>query len=218
MVPTIDFRLYKVPMELCALELHLGLIERHIDRGQQEMPAELENKTRERSLDETDWGLLSQELRFQHHFVEPRLLRCTFLAALFAVYESAVTEVAELIRRKQAGQTNTVRSRRNRNFPDWAKNYYKECLNFELSKNDNRCERLRLLSDLRNAIVHRNGRLDMVRKRDKILKNEGIRSGTPPTLCDSGYAGGTGSVAPARTAAAAGMNEEVRCRSSNRGR
>ncbi len=173
---TIDFRLYKVPMELHALELHLRLIEQHIERGHLEMPAELENKTRELSLDETDWDLLSQELRFQFHFVQPRLLRCTFLAALFAVYESAVTEVAELIRPKQAGQTTTVRSRRNRNFLDWANKHYKECLNFELSKNNIRWERLRLLSDLRNAIVHRNGRLDMVRKRDKILKNEGVCS------------------------------------------
>ena len=173
---TIDFRLYKVPMELHALESHLRLIERHIERGQQEMPTELENQTRELSLDESDWALLSQDLHFLYHFVQPRLLRCTFLAALFAVYESAVTEVAVLIRRKQAGQTNTVKSRRNRNFLDWANKYYKECLNFELSKNDNRWERLRLLSDLRNAIVHRNGRLDMVRKRDKILKNEGVCS------------------------------------------
>ncbi len=170
----VDFRLLEVSMELDTLEKYLELIEEEIKRGQEAAKEELEAKTRELSLDEVEWDILRQDYRHQVEFVRPRILRGPFLVTLFAVYETSVTEVASRIQKKRSGQISLDDIKGD--LLNRAQKYYKHVLQFELSSNNKRWERLTVLADLRNAIAHTNGRLDMIeeKKREKILKINGV--------------------------------------------
>ena len=173
----IDFTLLEVSTELGILEDHLELIEEQIQRGRKAAKRELAAKGRELSFDdEAEWDLLHQEYRFQVHFLLPRSLRCPFLITLFAVYESAVKEIAGLIQKRQGGQISIDDLKGD--LLSRAKKYYRHVLHFELSKSNQHWERLTILFDLRNAIAHTNGRLDRLTKkrREKILNIEGVES------------------------------------------
>ena len=177
-----DFRLGEVSEELYTLEKHLELIEEEIKRGEEAAKAELDVKVRplyqndrELSLDEKDeeHGYRG-EYYYQIDFVLPRILRGPFLVALFAVYETAVTEVASHIQKKSGGQISLDDIKGD--LLSRAKKYYKHVLQFELSSNKKSWERLTVLADLRNAIAHTNGRIDRIRvgTREKILKIDGV--------------------------------------------
>ena len=181
-----DFRLGGVSEELYTLEKHLELIEEEIKRGEEAAKAELDVKVRplylndrELSLDEQDEEHYYRgEYYYQIDFVLPRVLRGPFLVALFAVYETAVTEVASHIQKKRGGQILLNDSKGD--LLNRAKKYYKNVLEFELSSNNKSWERLTVLSELRNAIAHTNGRLDMIgekkrKKMEKILNIDGVK-------------------------------------------
>ena len=173
---TLDFRLLEVSMELSTLEKHLELIENQIERGQEEARSIMEAETLElESDDEAEWSILGQEYYYQVDFMLPRVLRNPFLVSLFAVYESAVTEIANLIQRKK-GVGISIDDLKG-DLLRRSKKYYAQVLQFELSLDNDSWQRLMLLSDLRNAIAHTNGRVDMVSKRtrERILKSEGVR-------------------------------------------
>ena len=106
--------------------------------------------------------------------MQPRLLRGTVLVTLYAVFESTVTEVAGFIQRGQGKRISLDEFKGNRNLLTWARKHFEDYLDFQLTltENNERWKRLRLLSDLRNAIVHRNGRLDMIKKKEKKEEEE----------------------------------------------
>ena len=180
-----DFRLGEVLGELDTLKRHLELIEEEIKRGEEVAKAELYANVRKLCLDEKDAERYYDEKAEEHHYYEeyyyqiefvlPRVLRGSFPVALFAVYETAVTEVASHIQKKRGGQISLDDIKGD--LLNRAKKYYKNVLQFELSSNNKRWERLTVLAELRNAIAHTNGRLDMIEKnkREKILKIHGVK-------------------------------------------
>ena len=53
--------------------------------------------------------------------------------------------------------------------------YYKHIIEFDLSENDEHWHRLMVLSDLRNAIAHSNGRVEAVRQETmKRIRGQGL--------------------------------------------
>ena len=171
MTITIDFRLTGVAVELIMLQEYLNLVEESIKRSQQEA-ADKRDAIVKKFPD--DWDLASHDYCYQVEVMLPRILRGPFLVALFAVYESSVTEIASLIQKKQKQPIalDDIKG----DLLDRAQKYYKHVLHFELSKSNRHWQRLVLLSDLRNAIAHTNGRIDMIRSgtKKKILKNQGV--------------------------------------------
>ena len=167
------FSLFRAYQELRTLEEHLKLIEEQISRSRRNAQCELEVNTR--GLSHNDWSeynLLRREYEYHVNCFLPRALRGPFLVTLFSVYESAVREVADLTRGQKI-PPGDIRG----DFLEWAKKYYKEHIPFELSGDNERWMRLRILYDLRNAIAHANGRLEMIveKKGEKILKQEGVK-------------------------------------------
>ena len=155
----LDFRLLEVSMELSTLEKHLELIEAQIERGQEEAWSRREAKMMElESDDEAEWSLIVQEYDYEVDFVLPRVLRNPFLVSLFAVYESTVTEIAKAMQQKKSAGISIDDLKGD--FLKHSKNYYGHVLQFQLSLSNDNWQRLMLLSDLRNAIAHTNGRLD----------------------------------------------------------
>ena len=176
---TIDFRLLGVSTELFVLEKHLDIIEKKIEQGRKTADNEVALKSR--ALDPRDpddsaeFGLLIQERDFQIDFVHPRVLRGPFLVTLFAVYESAVTEIANRLQ-KSKGERISLEDIRGNDFLSRSKKYYDGVLQFSLSTSNKRWQSLRLLSKLRNVIAHTNGRLETVRVEtaEALLTSEGI--------------------------------------------
>ena len=165
----IDFRLLDVSLEISALEDHLELIERQIDslEKSEKIARDTFIKGQHFSPDDFEWD---EAYRDYYHKVEsllPRLFRGPFIVSLYAVYESAITEVANLIQKTQQEHL-CLDDIRGDDFLDRAKKYYKHVLDYELCKDNTTWQHITMLSELRNAIARTNGRLEMLRSMRKI--------------------------------------------------
>ena len=176
---TFDIRLIRVLGELRTLEEYLGLIEEQINSGRMAAKCELEVDTRGLSPSDcnerSELGLIYQEYYYHINCFLPRISRGPFLVILFSVYESAVKEVAKLIQ-KSRGQQIALDDIKG-NLLNRAKKYYSHVLRFELSRENQRWERLTILLNLRNAIAHTNGRLEMSSEaeRKRILRHQEVK-------------------------------------------
>ncbi|MFC1509493.1 hypothetical protein ACFL60_07405 [Candidatus Omnitrophota bacterium] len=176
-----DFRLLDVSMELFALEDYLELLEKQIEHFRKSEGLILEASIKKQNLtpDDPEWHDARQNYYERIDFFLPRFFRGPFLVSLYAVYESAVTEIARLIQKKQ-GQALSIDDIKGNNFLDRAKKYYEHILRFELYKENTSWQHINMLSDIRNAIAHTNGRLEMLggKSKDRIRewkkKNIGI--------------------------------------------
>lgn len=119
-------------MELYALEDHLQLIEAEIVHIQKDERLRVDEYIRKEGLcpDDPEWHAALQEYDHRIDFLLPRFFRGPFLVALYAVYESAVTEIARLIQGKM-DQKITINDIKG-DFLERAKKYYKHILEFDL--------------------------------------------------------------------------------------
>ena len=171
----IDFRLLELSTDLSTLEKHFELIEGEIERGKEAAEREMHDKWHQLKFkDEAEWSLLGQDKYFQEEFVLPRVFRNPFLITLFTVYETAVVEVANRIQKRLRIQLSLDDLRGD--LPSRAKKYYGNVLHFELTISNSHWQRIKLLCDLRNAIAHANGRVDMMRSgvKKNVLKIDGV--------------------------------------------
>ena len=163
----LDFRLLGAETELEMLAEHLQIIENHIERIQKKERREFDRKVEE--IKKARDYLVEVEIASQEYELRindlPLFFRGPFLVSLYAVYESVVTEIADLIRDKQSQQIRIDDLRGN--FLDRAKKYYKHILQFDLYSNEKAWQQIRMLSDLRNAFAHANGRVDRLKKKSK---------------------------------------------------
>ncbi|WP_136515940.1 hypothetical protein [Geomonas edaphica] len=162
---TFDFRLLDVSLELRALEEHLQLIEKHTKQLIEEEDASFQYQVEEHNLtpEDAEWDFASQMRNHRIEFLFPRF-RNPFLVALYSVFESAVTEIAQLIQRTRGLQI-TINDLRG-NFLEKAQKYYNDILGFELYANE-AWNQISMLSELRNAIAHTNGRIDMLKQENQ---------------------------------------------------
>ncbi len=169
----IDFRLLDVSLELSALEDHLELIENQIQslRTSEKIALDSLVRSQNSSPDDFEWD---EAYRDYYHKVEsllPRLFRGPFFVSLYAVYEAVVTEVARLIQRTLE-QPLSLNDIRDSDFLDRAKKYYRHVLRFELCGDNTTWQQIIVLSELRNAMAHTNGRWEMLGEatKDRIKK------------------------------------------------
>ena len=170
----IDLRLIDVEMELSALDEHLDLIEQQLKDLKIKAKKILDTEIKEEGLTRNDpeWDCKQRDYEFQVDELYPRLFRCPFLISLYAVYESAVTEIAGLIQKKR-GQSLSLNDIRG-DFLDRAKKYYKHILNFVLCIDKTHWEQIVILAQLRHMLAHTHGRLEKRKDdaRNKIRKWE----------------------------------------------
>ena len=175
----VDLRLIEIEMELRTLKTDIKIIEDQIRQGEEDAKCQLHDKWRKlkrlNCADPAEWDILHQERDLQVDFVLPRVLRIPFIVTLFTVYEAAVTEIAGLAQ-KETGLQISIDDLKG-GLLDRAKKYYCSVLELQLSKGTQHWQRIKLLFDLRNSIVHTNGRLDLVnsKRKEKILKDDGVR-------------------------------------------
>ena len=161
-----DSRLVGASLELYGLEEHLKLIESQIVHIQKTEHHKARTSIREKRLhpDEPEWHIAWQEY---HVRVDPlpRIYRGPFLVALYAVYESIVTEIARLIQGKQSQRIgiNDLKG----GFLERAKKYYKCLLQFDLYSEEKVWQDVKMLFEIRNVFAHANGRLDMLNEKSR---------------------------------------------------
>ena len=162
-----DFHLLDVSVELDALEDFLQLIEKQMDRIQRTERLRLDTRITQEKLspDDPEWHSAMDEFDHRVEFFLPRFFRGPFLVTLYAVYESAVIEIARLIQKRKLHH-ESIDDQRGA-FLKRAKKYYKHILHFDLYKSDDEWEKMMMLSDLRNAIAHANGRIEMLKPGSK---------------------------------------------------
>jgi hypothetical protein len=163
----LDFRLIEIESELFVLDDHLNLIEEQIRNKESFERMKSQQKIKKLNLnpDDPEWHEEQQKLDYLVDFLLPRLFRGPFLISLYAVFESAVTEIASLIQ-KQKRITISINDLRG-DFLDRAKKYFKDIVDFQLLSDKLAWDRITILSVLRNAIAHANGRIEMLNKETK---------------------------------------------------
>jgi len=162
-----DFRLLDVSSELFTLEDFLEIIEKQIDHVNNSEKLIRDDLIKKQNLSPNDpeWHEIQQIYDYRIDVLIPRLFRSPFLVSLYAVYESAVIEMSRLIQKKQ-GQHISLNDIKG-DFLDQAKKYYKHILRFELCKDNTSWQYITMLSELRHAIAHTNGRLDMLKEKSR---------------------------------------------------
>jgi len=190
----VDFRLLDVSLELHALEDHYELIEKQISHLSHAEKATLDEYRKKENLtpENPEWDFARQECDHKVEFLLPRFFWGPFIVSLYAVLETSVIEIARLIQESQK-QGITINDLRG-DFLERAKKYYKNVLKFELCSDDNAWQRIKILAEVRHAIAHANGRLDMLKENTKRKikalekQNLGISSYYNYLLVDSYFA------------------------------
>lgn len=158
----LDFRLLDISLEIYALQDHFELIKKQIPQLIEVEKSVLKKYRQKENLNPEDpeWDIPRQEFDEKVEFLLPRFFWGPFVVSLYAVYETAITEIAKKI---QTGlgckiALNDIRG----DLLERANKYYKNILNFELCNNNTTWQRIKMLSEIRNAIAHVNGRLEML--------------------------------------------------------
>jgi len=179
----LDFRLIDTSGEIYALEEYLQTLEEHLENLKSTEGSLIESRIKVEGLssDDPEWHEILSQYTDRMDFILPRFFRGPFLVALYAVYESGVIEIARLMQKKLAQQIsiNDLKGA----FLDRAKKYYKHILGFPLHTEDEAWQRIQMLSTLRNAIAHSNGRIDLLKNepKEKVLAWEQQNLGV--TVC-----------------------------------
>ena len=164
----VDFRLLDVSLELQALYEYRETMEKQIDNIAASEKLFLEAALRKQNVtpDDPEWHFEHQDYEYRVEFLLPRFFRGPFLVSLFAVYEASTTEIARLLQKAQ-GKAISIDDLHGNDFLDRAKKYYKHILNFDLCAGNPAWQQIKMLSEVRNAIAHTNGRIEMLRGRAK---------------------------------------------------
>lgn len=174
----LDFRLLDLSIELHALEDHLQIIENHVKELARLEEERVSVLARENNwdFDDPEFDFARQECNHRIQFLFPRIFRGPFLVTLYAVFEAGVTEISRLIqsRQKRKLSINDLKG----DFLDRATKYFKHIIEFDLPM-DSKWQHIRRLSEIRNALAHTNGRIDLLNAnvRDKIHKWENDGTG-----------------------------------------
>jgi hypothetical protein len=153
------------------LRSHIRLLEGNLYAAVEQQQREYQAKLQENPQvirDEKDWAEYQADIEQLTYMVDvalPHQFRGPFIVTLWAVFESSVRKLANLLKDKQHQASNLddfggeILTR--------AKNYYSHILHFNLC-NQQQLARLRDLYLLRNAFAHSNGYLDLMKGSDKI--------------------------------------------------
>jgi len=158
----LDFRLLDISLELSALEQHLELIGQQLSdlERQERLLLNAKHHAEQLTPDDPDWHINHQEYQHRVNFLLPHFFNGPFLISLYAVLESAVTDVADQIQEKK-GEKLSIDDLRG-SFLNRAKKYYKNVLRFDLYNSQENWQRVQMLADIRHALAHTNGRFEMM--------------------------------------------------------
>lgn len=171
----VDFRFIEIFHELCALEDYMNSVEA-------QLPELIENEKKKafdnRPKDPFEWQEKEKELYELIEDVLPRFFRNPIVVTLWAVFESAIIEIAREI--KDQVTVPITLDDINGDFLKKTNQYFNYIVKFPIDVRGRSWQQLRKLHLLRNAIAHGNGRIDNIKNpqdRKTIFKWEDEDSG-----------------------------------------
>ena len=161
-----DLRFAEMFYELYALEDYIDsiesqlpvLIEKEKEKTYQNMP----------EYDSIEWHQREQSLCALIEDVIPRYFRNPIVVTLWAIFESAIIEIAKEIKDQQ-GLPITLDDITG-DFLERTNKYFNHIIKFPIDVRGSSWQHFRKFYLLRNAFAHANGRLDNIKNQDK-LKN-----------------------------------------------
>lgn len=156
----IDFRFSEIEAELFVIAENAETLERQLP-----LIAKSERERLEKKLEGLDPEERYGNLQWIDEYVDevfPRLYRSTILVQLWAVFETAIIEISKYLQDK-GGHTLDVDDVRGSSDYERALKYYDKVLRFPLIGVQGAKEQLDILLVARNAIAHRNGRVEQIK-------------------------------------------------------
>lgn len=156
----------RIEYDLYALSTFLEFSEKQIKfiQDQETVRHDALLKSKKFNLTEEDYAISIFEFRDLIVRIIPRYFRNPFLVSLWALYESALVEIAAYIKNIQRGKiSEEIKNRKEKGFLNKAREYFQEELHISLS-NNNSWKHIRMLNVLRNSIAHGNGRIEAINK------------------------------------------------------
>lgn len=165
---SIVFRLIGISSDLDILKAHLEHIEEQEEQWLQwaeDIREDLLGDLSSYSQDDRQayWQFAQGVYDDYVEFRLPRILYYPFLVSLYSVYESAVTEIENLIQEKN-GKNESIANTKGKDFLHRANKYFRGAIGYELSQNNQSWEWIRILTEIRHAVAHANGHLELVRE------------------------------------------------------
>lgn len=166
--------IFEIELEVSTLDYYYDLIEQQIRNKSAYEKMKLHKEVK--NLTQEEYGERYIEFEAVDKLVNavlPRLFRGPFLLMLYSVYESTVNKIAYLIQKKKDIEISFSDFSKNErgNFLDKAKKYFGKQLDFALCPDSRAWDRIKMLTELRHAIAHANGRIEMLKddkKKEKI--------------------------------------------------
>lgn len=182
--------LLEATMEVFAIEEYYETLEKQIEHVQKSQKLKLDAYILREKLtpDDPEWHEAIQEYYHLVDFLLPRFFRGPFLVSLYALYESVVTEIANLAqaRHRNLKRFSKYKGGQDLNFLERSRKYYAEILRIELCSDVSAWSRLVALLEFRHALAHSNGRIDLIRPAKKSVVLDLIRT-LPDVDTYSGY-------------------------------
>lgn len=159
----VDFRFVEIEYQLWALGAYLGLLEKELPNLGEQARLEVLERLREQKVkpDDPEVDIAFQELYELVDHVLPRSFRNSLLVAMWAIYESAINEVAVHLQ-KEMHSSLGLQDIRGKDPLVRARKYFDHVLKFPLCTDDRAWTRLEMLIVLRNAIAHANGQMSAI--------------------------------------------------------
>jgi len=165
-----DLRFVEIFHELYALEDYMNSIESQLP--------DLIEKEKEKSYqsrpenDSIEWQEKEQALYELIEDVLPRYFRNPIVVTLWAIFESAIIEIAKEIKDQQS--LPITLDDITGDFPERTNKYFNHVIKFPIDVRGSSWQHLRKLYLLRNAIAHGNGRLDNIKNQEKLKTKLGL--------------------------------------------
>lgn len=156
--------LVEIEYEFIILENQLDLIDDQIKVlvEQSEYTLEAKQKALDYYPENPEWHNNQKEHYEFVDYVLPRIFHNSYLVSLWAGFESAIFELSKLINKNENSRLHIDDLRGG--FIDRSEKFYDIQLNIELFNNKAQKRKIKEFYSLRNAIVHKSGRFEIIKK------------------------------------------------------
>jgi len=165
-----DLRFVEIFHELYALEDYINSIESQLpDLIEKEKEKAYQNRPEN---DPIEWQQKEQELYELIEDVLPRYFRNPIVVTLWAIFESAIIEIAKEIKDQQGLpiELDDIRG----DFLERTNKYFNHIIKFSIDVHGSSWQQFRKFYLVRNAIAHGNGRLDNIKNREDLKTKLGL--------------------------------------------